>query len=205
MLPDPRDAALRRACPCVGMPLFSELEPMDAGQRIVVATNGVFMQFKNAWLDCSVQIGVLAPAMTLPYGNGAEAVGFAFGVIPMRLLEDFIECARASLPNEAAGALVYNPDCGSLRLAMHEPLAAGPGHIRYRVADMGEDELLAVDLHTHGELPAFWSNTDDADDRGGARVCGVFGHLGRERPSARFRLALNGMFLPLPNPWEGEG
>lgn len=202
MVLDARDAALRQTCPCVSMPMFGDLDPMVAGQRIVVAANGVYTQFKNAWLDCSLRIGVLAPAMSLPYGTMAESVAFEFGVIPIRLLEAFIDCARASLPNEVAGALVYHTGSGLLRLAMHVPVEAGPGHIRYRIEDLGPDELLAVDLHTHGEMPAFWSSEDDRDDRAGVRVCGVFGYLSRARPSAQFRLALNGKFLPLPNPWE---
>ena len=59
-------------------------------------------------------------------------------------------------------------------------------------------ETLAVDLHSHGRAPAFWSADDDADDNG-VRVCGVFGHLDRAQPTAKFRLVLNGHFVTLPS------
>ena len=66
---------------------------------------------------------------------------------------------------------------------------------------LARDESIAVDLHTHGVLPAFWSATDDLDDRS-VKVAGVFGNLNREQPSAAFRLVLNGMYLPLVHPWQ---
>jgi hypothetical protein len=64
-----------------------------------------------------------------------------------------------------------------------------------------EDESIAIDLHTHGRSPAFWSTTDNRDDRG-VKVAGVFGHLHQVRPSAAFRLALNGYYQTLRHPWE---
>ena len=61
-----------------------------------------------------------------------------------------------------------------------------------------------VALLAHGLHGAFWSAEDDRDDNG-VRVCGVFGNLDRARPTARFRLVLNGHFVTLPNPWNSEG
>jgi PRTRC genetic system protein A len=86
---------------------------------------------------------------------------------------------------------------------MHEAIEVGPGHVRYRIEELAADELVAIDLHSHGRLGAFWSGEDDRDDQG-VRVCGVFGNLDRERPTARFRLALNGLFRELPHPWAFE-
>ena len=73
--------------------------------------------------------------------------------------------------------------------------------IEYRMPPLARDESIAVDLHTHGLLPAFWSATDDRDDRS-VKVAGVFGNLDREQPSAAFRLVLNGMYRPLAHPWQ---
>jgi PRTRC genetic system protein A len=84
---------------------------------------------------------------------------------------------------------------------LHEALQSGPAAIRYRIDRMEADEELAIDLHTHGLLGACWSAMDDADDQG-VKVCGVFGNLNRARPTAAFRLAVNGHFLKLPHPWD---
>jgi PRTRC genetic system protein A len=201
MATDPRDAALRASCPCIGMPIFSGLEGMAPGQRLLVGTNGLFVQVKTPWLEVTTRIAAIAQGLALPFGEVQEGLHFAFGVIPIALLDRFVRVAREALPNEAAGALIFDQRTGGLSLRMHRAVHAGPGHIDYRIEDLDAHELLAVDLHTHGCSAAFWSNRDDRDDMG-VRVCGVFGHLDRARPSAKFRLALNGMFRDLPCPWE---
>lgn len=201
MTADPRDAAIRVSCPVVAVPRFGALEPHASGQRMLLARNGLFVQMKTPWLDCTTRVAEVG--MHLPYGSAAEAITFAFGVIPLGLLERFIAAARRTMPNEAAGALVYDARSGALRLAMHEAIEVGPGHVRYRIEELAADELVAIDLHSHGRLGAFWSGEDDRDDQG-VRVCGVFGNLDGERPTARFRLALNGLFRELPHPWAVE-
>lgn len=196
---DARDLALQASCPVLAMPRFGELPPMSNGQRILIAVNGVFVQVKLDWLDC---IQRLSPAVgfPMPYGQVRERMAFTFGRLPIDLIEQFVDEARTCLPNEAAGALVYSRRTGRLRRVMHPADSASPGHIKYRVPALAEDETLAVDLHTHGRLPAFWSADDDRDDTG-IKIAGVFGDLHRPRPSAAFRLVLNGHYRALPHPW----
>jgi PRTRC genetic system protein A len=201
---DPRDAALRATCPVIGAPMFGPLPALNRGQRMILARDGLYLQFAGPWLSVTTKVGAVTPGLRLPYGPVQEGLAFAFGSIPVAMIEAFIAEARRAMPNEAAGALVYCIADGSLSLRMHEPLSRSAGHIRYRITELADDELLAVDLHTHGRLAAFWSDTDDRDDLG-IRVCGVFGHLDRERPSARFRLVLNGVFVDLAHPWTSAG
>lgn len=197
---DARDLALQASCPVLAAPRFGELPPMDNGQRILIAANGLFVQVKLDWLDC---IQRLAPAtgFPLPYGEVQERMAFAFGRLPIALIEQFVAQARERLPDETAGALIYSRASGGLRLVVHPPLSASPGHVRYGVSSLAAGETLAVDLHTHGRLPAFWSPTDDVDDTG-IKIAGVFGDLHRPQPTAAFRLALNGTFRALPHPWQ---
>lgn len=201
MTTDPRDGAIGASCPVVAMPQFGALAAHASGQRMLLARNGLFVQMKTPWLDCTTRVAEVG--MHLPYGVATEAIRFAFGVIPLGLLEQFITAARKAMPNEAAGALIYDTRVGALRLTMHESIEVGPGHVRYRIEDLADHELVAIDLHSHGRLGAFWSHEDDRDDQG-VRVCGVFGNLDRERPTAKFRLALNGLFRELPHPWSAE-
>ena len=202
---DPRDAALQQTCPCVSMPMFGALPGLDAGQRMLLGRNGVFLQMRTPWLDCTTRVGQLAERLPLPYGDVVERIAFSFGAIPIRLLERFIEAARAALPDEVAGALIHDEHQQTLALRIHEGLDVGRSHVRYRIGDLGEGEVLAVDLHSHGRLGAFWSADDDGDDNG-VRVCGVFGNLDRAIPTAKFRLVLNAHYVPLPSPWDtGDG
>lgn len=198
---DPRDEALQRACPVLAAPLFGALPAMENGQRVIVASNGVFMQVKRDWLDCIERIGGTDVALPLPYGEVHPSIQFAFGTIPVVLLEAFIAVGRAELPNEIAGGLIYSAQGQTLRLAIYESVRSTAHGVEYRLPCLAGDESIAVDLHTHGLLPAFWSATDDRDDRS-VKVAGVFGNLDREQPSAAFRLVLNGMYRPLAHPWE---
>lgn len=201
---DARDIALQAACPVVIAPRFGALPEMSAGQRLVVAANGLFVQVKLDWLDCFHCLTPQGLGLPLPYGNAAERLNFSFGVLPIRLIEQFVEAARRALPNEAAGALIYSRSGKRLRLALCEPMRCSPSRIDYRVPAMAEDETLAVDLHTHGRLAAFWSDEDDRDDQG-IKVAGVFGRLDEAQPDACFRLVINGLYRPLPHPWARAG
>ena len=149
---DPRDVALQQACPCVSMPMFDPLPTLTCGQRMVLGRNGVFLQMRTPWLDCSTRVGQLAERLPLPYGLVHEPIGFDFGAIPIRLLERFIEGAREALPDEVAGALIYDERLRSLSLRVHAGLDVGRGHVHYRIDDLREGEVLAVDLHSHGLL-----------------------------------------------------
>jgi len=199
---DPRDRALQSICPCLIVPRFGPLPAMAPGQRVLLAANGTFLEVRRSWLHCVLQLAALPKAPPLPFGEVRERVDLSFGVIPIALLEQFIEAGRTRLPNEIAGALIFNATAAQrLRLVMHETISERPDQVHYRMPDLGPGDEIAVDLHTHGRYSAGWSSTDDRDDQG-IKVCGVFGDLHRDRPSAAFRLAVNGAFRALPHPWQ---
>lgn len=201
---DPRDMALQAVCPVLAAPRFGVLPEMPNGQRLIVGAGGLYVQVKLDWLDCVHCLTPEGLGMPLPWGKVDERLRFSFGVLPIRLIESFIEAARRGLPDEVAGALIYARSTGRLRLALCEPVRTSPLRIDYRVPAMAADETLAVDLHSHGAGPAFWSADDDRDDRG-IKVAGVFGRLDQPRPEAEFRLVLNGLFKPLRHPWPRAG
>ncbi|WP_038205770.1 PRTRC system protein A [Xenophilus azovorans] len=199
---DPRDQALLATCPVVAAPRFGALSDMPNGQRIVVARNGWFVQTRLDWLDSITALGPEPPTMRLPYGEVQERLRFSFGPLPIRMIEDFVAYGRAHLPDEVAGVLIYARSTGRLRLAICEAERASPIHIDYRRPPMAGDETVAVDLHTHGHGPAFWSADDDRDDQG-IKVAGVFGLLDQRVPMACFRLVINGLYKPLErHPWQ---
>jgi PRTRC genetic system protein A len=197
---DVRDLALQAACPVIAAPRFGPLPDMANGQRIILAANGVFVQVRLDWLDCIQRLSPALP-IPLPYGVVEERLAFTFGVLPIRLIEDFIAAGRRGLPNEVAGALIYSRRNRNLRLALCEAIDVSPHQIDYRVPAMDADETLAVDLHTHGHGRPFWSAKDDGDDQG-IKVAGVFGCLHQPKPQALFRLVVNGRFRSLPHPWQ---
>lgn len=202
---DARDQALQASCPVIAAPRFGSLPPMGNGQRVIVARNGTFIQTRLDWLDCILAMGQQCNAIRLPYGEVTEHLRFRFGVLPITLIEDFVARARRRLPDEAAGVLIYSRTTGGLRLAMCDAQSVSPVHIHYRRPPMGRGETVAVDLHTHGSSPPFWSDEDNRDDMGIA-VAGVFGLLHQPAPTARFRLVVNGFHKPLDqHPWMSSG
>jgi PRTRC genetic system protein A len=199
---DPRDQAFLATCPVVAAPRFGPLPAMAHGQRVIVARNGWFLQTRLDWLDHIVTLGAAPSAPPLPYGEVREHLRLSFGVLPIPLFEVFITQARQHLPDEVAGVLVHARSTGRLRLALCEPLYRSPVRIDYRRPVLATDETVAVDLHTHGYGPAFWSAEDDRDDQG-IHIAGVYGRLDETQPTACFRLVVNGLYLPLErHPWQ---
>lgn len=192
---DPRDAVMQRNCPCVSVPRFGALAPLAEGMRTLVGSNGVFSEFKNAAMHCVVRAGALDARAQLPYGRVEQHLTLQFGRVPRALYEQFIAVAREAYPNECAGAVIFNGSTGKLRFEAHESASASGGHVDYRIRPLGREDVLVLDLHSHGNHAAFWSATDDVDDDGGIRLCGVVGNLGSETISEKFRLSMNGLFV----------
>jgi PRTRC genetic system protein A len=194
---DARDAALHAACPTLAVPRFGQLPDMVPGQRVLVAANGLFLQVRTTWLDCVVRIGDVGVA--LPYGVSEPCIRCAFGRVPNRLLLEFVRWARDALPDEVAGGLVYSATRGTLRMVRFEALSQSPDGIEYRIPVLQGDEVVAVDLHSHGRCAAYFSATDDADDNG-IKIAGVFGNLDLAEPTCQFRLVVGRARFDLPSP-----
>jgi PRTRC genetic system protein A len=64
------------------------------------------------------------------------------------------------------------------------------------VATGGNDPAVVCDLHSHGNMPAFFSQTDNADEQG-IRLYAVMGRLDTV-PEIRLRVGVCGYWLPLP-------
>jgi len=45
-----------------------------------------------------------------------------------------------------------------------------------------------LDIHSHNTMSAFWSSTDDADERQAVRLYGVIGHIDRKIPMSNWRM-----------------
>ncbi len=202
---DSRDVALQSVLPTVMVPRYSELEELATpGNRLLMAANGVWLEVCRAWLY--VRLPVAKPAsIPVPYGDVSEEMRFGFGKLPKAMVAQFIELARARCPNECAAWVVWNSRTNEWRLTMLEETSVGPGHVNVNLPALGEDEHMVMDLHSHGLTEAFFSRTDNKDDRGATKIAGVIGNLDKPEATASFRLCANGVFVPLQSPIGQEG
>ena len=195
---DSRDVALQSVMPTVMVPRYSKLEELaTAGDRILMATNGVWLEVCRAWLYARVLVAKPS-IIPVPYGQVSEVMRFGFGKLPRAMVAQFIGQARARCPNECAAWVVWNQRTNEWKLMMLEETSVGLGHVSVNLPTLEEDEHMVMDLHSHGLTEAFFSRTDNKDDRGATKIAGVIGNIDKPEVTASFRLCANGMFVPLP-------
>lgn len=195
---DKRDAALQTLTPSVMVPKYGDLEPMgQSGQRYLLASDGLWVEVKRAWLDLVVPLANQY-VMPMPYGVLKQKMQFNFGTLPTSFLRKFINEARAHLPNECAAWFIWDEETGMMRFEMLEANRASSGSIEYLCPELEEGEHLVADIHSHGTTPAFYSFQDNDDDRTEVKLAIVVGNVDTDTPSIKMRLCANGYFSELP-------
>lgn len=208
---DPRDRILHSLTPAVMVPRYAPCLPMDrSGHRYLVAEDGLWLEVVRPWLLARVplpygdaQLG--AEEHRLPFGKLTRTISYnidvaQFETIRARFLAD---CMRA-LPNECAAWGVYDERTRDLSYQPLVVIEASPGGIRFHRPALQDHQHLAIDLHSHGTMPPFFSATDDADDRGEVKASLVVGNLDQSEPAWDSRLCLLGLFLSSSNDAEVE-
>jgi PRTRC genetic system protein A len=191
---DARDIALQQSAPVVTVPRYGGFTPLtENGHRFLVTGDGLWLEARRPWLYLRVPLVARKRSHAL-WLRGRE-LSLTFGKIPriwsststgmpligvprMRRL-DRVECRHR---RDAAG--------------IFGEVSSGCSHVRYTRPVLGDDEHLVVDLHSHGQLSAFFSTEDDRDDRGEFKIAGVLGNCDRGQCSTAFRFCANGLFLP---------
>jgi len=191
---DIRDRIILDHAPLVPMPRYGDLEELPVNRhRFIAGEDGLYLELRRPWAWVTAQI---APSdMPLPYGFVPELYDYQFDEAALEAVLDlFTADARRALPDECAAWAVWNEHTGLLE---YRPLIAdeaSPGGVTFHRPRLQPNEHLAVDMHSHGTLPAYFSETDDEDDRGEVKLSVVVGTLDKE-PSYASRLCALGFFL----------
>jgi PRTRC genetic system protein A len=195
-----RDTALHALMPVLAMPSFETLGKSDKyGMRTLVAANGIFQEICLPWLYAIRRIGDLRTGIQLPYGNVNEILELKYVKSAVtQLLQEFTILAKKYSPVECAAWIVINDVDLSVRLVLLQAISQGIGHIKYKHAVLDTNEHRLFDLHSHGNLPAFFSEEDDKDDRYGIKLAGVIGNCDSAKVSICTRLCIEGKFTSLP-------
>jgi PRTRC genetic system protein A len=198
---DVRDLIIQQHAPTVMVPNAGGLAPLELpGHRYLAAGDGLYIEVRRPWLRL---VQPIAPAIAarLPYGEVKPAIATEFGKIPRDLLARFLEEARRYSPHEHAAWIIWNARDRRLEYRDLDVQEMSRESVRYNRPRLEDHESLAIDLHSHGELEAFFSETDNADDAGEVKISGVVGRLEEGQvPEWRFRLCALGLFKDLPGP-----
>lgn len=199
---DVRDRMIQDHAPTVMVPSFESFSAIALGangHRFLAARDGLHIEVKRPWLHL-VQPIAAAP-IRLPYGEVPQLLLVAFGKIPRDMLARFVGDARKLSPHEHAALIIWNANTESLEYRDVDVQEFSRSEVRYNRPRLQAHESLAIDLHSHGELGAFFSSQDDEDDAGEVKISVVVGGL-REgcAPEWKVRLCYMGVFMDLPGP-----
>lgn len=159
-----------------------------------MAQNGVFVRGQRPELEALLPVsrhespvrglGVLQPFVALTKLNAAW-------------LDIAVGLARDDLPNEVLFHWSQTTE-GTWELSIPEQTQSYT-HCRPVEAGYNSSAHRAIlEIHSHGQCPAYFSQTDDADENNGFRIYGVLGKLHQAQPTLLLRVGLFGHFWMIP-------
>ncbi|MFZ1398948.1 MAG: Mov34/MPN/PAD-1 family protein [Candidatus Promineifilaceae bacterium] len=165
--------------------------------QYVLAGNGVFVRAKTRFFKALLPI----TACTV---RGLPPLRAQFQLlvprIPARLLDAILADARSARrsgggqPDNGLNEVLYQFHHHGRAVQVKKPAQqTTPISVTTTVADAAS---IICDLHSHGNMRAFFSQTDNADEQG-ARLYAVIGRLDSE-PEMRLRVGVYGYWLALP-------
>lgn len=189
------DSLILQHAPLLPVPRYGELPELGQNSlRYLVAESGVFLELRRPWLHL---LWPIQPPhdYKLPYGTVEEFTDYAFDEEAIeRIKRMFLVDAARAMPDECAAWAVWNDRDRRLEYRALIADSASPGGVTFHRPRLEEHESLAIDLHSHGVMSAFFSGTDDEDDFGSVKIAIVAGTLDKE-PTFGVRLCALGMFI----------
>ena len=175
-------------------------DPLPANDALayqyVLAGNGVFVRAETRFFTA------LLPVMACTV-RGLPPLRPQFQLlvprIPACLLDVVLaDARRARRPNNGLNEVLYQFHHHGRAVQVKKPeQEATPTSVATSVTTAVADAASIIcDLHSHGNMRVFFSQTDNADEQG-ARLYAVIGRLDSD-PEMRLRVGVYGYWLPLP-------
>lgn len=165
-----------------------ELPPVVAAYEYVVAANGLYIRSQDSRIEAMVP----ARKWKNPLPGLAEVQPYArlrVPRIPAHWLWSVIARSVKALPNEAMFQFTRTDGQWACTFP---PQKATPARVTF---DDMPDSI--VDLHSHGIMKPFFSETDNRDEKG-FRFYVVIGQLDKHTPFAVARVGVYGNFMDVP-------
>ncbi|HIP73617.1 MAG TPA: hypothetical protein EYH05_19745 [Anaerolineae bacterium] len=160
--------------------------------QYVLAGNGVFIRVETRFFETLLPV---APCKVRGLPPLRPRFQLRVPRIPARLLDAILDDARrARRPDGCLHEVLYQFHHHGQTVQVKKPPQRATAA---SVLAIGiDDPAVICDLHAHGNMRAFWSRTDDADEQS-ARLFAVIGKLDSE-PEIRLRVGVYGYWMPLP-------
>ena len=196
------DAIIQGSFPTVMVPAHQELEPLKEGMtRLLMAKNGLYLETNPPWGHLIEQLW--ESPRELPYGVVEERDTFKEVIVNTNVLEIIrdeilpVAVDYALRKKEWAGWIIRQNGNYSF---MPLNIDASGESVRYNTDSLDEGACVVVDIHSHGRINPFFSETDDNDDAGGVKICMVMGNFREEDSRPVFdpviiRYAIHGFFI----------
>lgn len=169
------------------------LPPFDARvYQYILTSDGIFVRAETPFFSAIVPVVAcsirgLAPLQPRFHLKAAR--------VPEKLLRAALTDARsARRPGGGLNEALYQFLHHGNRVQLRRPVQRAAGATV--MAAGNDDASILCELHSHGNMSAFWSRTDDADEQG-ARIYAVIGRLNTV-PEIRIRVGVYGYWQPLP-------
>lgn len=191
------DTALQLNSPVIAVPAYEELQPlMEPGHRFLGARDGLWIEIRRPWVHVVWPIAICKEPVSIPYGSLSKKVELGFDTFPIDILNLFMTDALLQHPAEVGGVGIWNSVSQTFRYEKCTVVASGLGHLRQTFPSLTEDESVVFDFHSHGPIPAYFSDTDCSDVGSDVVLAGVVGNLNSK---VEFKLSLfaNGLHIPI--------
>jgi PRTRC genetic system protein A len=198
---DMRDTFLQSTFPVLAMPKFGVFDPLEqTGHRFLTGSNGLGLEVRRPWLYLRKLAMVNESGLALPYGDVTEIFDLCCGPIPREFLMRFAEQAKRAGEVETAAWITWSEMTRAFAYRKLDERMASADAVDVDRPELEPGEHLVVDLHSHGHSLAFFSPTDNGDDRGEVKFSVVLGCCYRERLETFdivARLCVLGMSIPV--------
>lgn len=172
-----KDAVLQSHCRTVMVPRYEELEPCRVGQtRYLMGQGGLYLETRTPWGHLVEKLW--NSPRTFPYGEVEEVDKFALvfhrsgtALAQARVWASY----NAASDVEDASVVVYDARSDEFYPLGRPASTRTATRITSKLPEIEDHESIAIDVHSHGRLPAYFSSEDNEDDKGGVRICVVFG------------------------------
>ncbi|HNQ63118.1 MAG TPA: DUF2016 domain-containing protein [Smithellaceae bacterium] len=184
------DQIIQKHMPVVIVPTYGELDILETGKtRFLMGKDGLYLETKQPWGSLTRKLWE-APRY-LPYGWVLEEDGFAEVLAEATdVIKDTVVPLAAKYAREGkeyAGFIAWHPSGYEY---VPVDFTSTLTNVMYKAPMTSNGAHIAIDIHSHGEIRPFFSQTDDADDAGGVKICVVLGNYRRSNGSDIFDAAV---------------